>query len=79
MAILKKQVFKQTIKGEEKKTKIIAIANRYKDIFDDLLDSLDIKPLNMPRLVNKRPCNILPNSKNPLTESKLNKNILDGS
>lgn len=43
----------------KEKIKIIVISNRYKNILKDVANSLDIKPLNMPRLVNNKPCNIM--------------------
>lgn len=55
----------------------MAILNRYKDILEDLVDSSDIKPLNMPRLVDKRSCNVMTDFEDPQTEPKLDKNISD--
>lgn len=54
MATLRKQVFKQVIREAEEKTEIIAIFNRCKDILEDLLNSLDMEPLNMLKPVDKR-------------------------
>lgn len=65
--------------GAEEKTKIMAIPNRYKDTFDDSINSLHIKSPNILRLVNKESCNIMLDFKNLLIELKLDKNILDGS
>lgn len=79
MAILKKQVLKQAIEGAKEKTEIIAILNRYNNIFKNLVNSLDIKPSNMPSLVDKERYNFLFSSKNLLIEPKLDKNILEGS
>lgn len=55
---------------------IIAIFNRYKDILDDFIDSLDLNIL--PRLIDKRLCNMFKfrnRSTNFLKEDCLNKNI----
>lgn len=77
MAILRKQILKQAIWGVEKKTEIMVIPNRYKDTFEDIVDSSDIKPLNMLKLVDKSLYNIMPGFENPQNEHKLNANILD--
>lgn len=61
----------------EEKTEILAISNRYKDIFENVIDNLNIKPLDMPRPVNKKLYNIMPDSKNPLTKPKLKKKFLN--
>lgn len=80
MIIFKKQVFKQAIGGAEGKTEIITIFNRYKDTFEDFIESsLDIKPPNIPKPIKKRVCNIMPSFENPLTKLKLDKNILNRS
>lgn len=55
------------------------ISNQYKDIFEDLVDSLDIEFSNMSRPVDKGPCNVMPSSEDSLTGDKLDKNILDKS
>lgn len=79
MVILGKQVLKQVIREVETKTEIMVIPNRYKDTFNDLIDSSDIKPLNMPRLVNKGLHNVMLSSENPSNRPKLDKNISDRS
>lgn len=79
MAIFRKRVLKQAIGGAEGKTEIMAIPNRYKDTFEDLLNSSDIKPPNMPRPVDKKLHNVMLGSENLPTELKLDKNISDGS
>ena len=38
-----KCVFKQVVGGAEGKSEITAILNKYKDIFNDLIDSSDIE------------------------------------
>lgn len=67
------------IREAEAKTEIKGIFNRYKDTFEDLVNSSDIKPLNMPRPVDKRLHNIMLGSKDLLIKPKLDENILDGS
>lgn len=79
MAIFRKQVLIQEIKMIEGKTEIIETFNRYKDTFEDFIDSLDIELLNIPKLVDKGLYNIMLNSKHLPTKLKLDKNILDGS
>ena len=49
MAILKKNVLKQAIGGGQKKLEILSIPNKYKNKLEDLVDSLDIKHLAIPR------------------------------
>lgn len=56
----------------------MVILNRYTDIFEDLIDSSDIELPNMPKAVDKGMRNVMPSFEDPLTESKLDKNILDG-
>lgn len=46
----------------------MAIFNRYKDIFEDFINRLNIKPPNMLRPVEKGLCNVMPSFKNPLIE-----------
>lgn len=58
MLILEKQVFKQAIREMEEKTEILIIFNRYKNIFEDFVNGLDIQPPNMARPINKK-CTIL--------------------
>lgn len=41
--MLKKQFVKQAIEGKEKNGEILAISNKYKDIFDNFINSLDIE------------------------------------
>lgn len=60
----------------EKKTKILAIFNKYKETFENFIDDLDIKSSDMSRSIDKGPGNISPDSKDLLTESKLDKNLL---
>lgn len=79
MAIFRKQVFKQAIRGAEKKIDIMAILNRYKDTLENLVDSLNIKPPKILKPIDKRPRNIMPSFENLLTEPELIKNILDRS
>lgn len=79
MIIFKKQVFNQAIRGVKEKTEILAISNRYKNILEDFVNSLDIKLSNMPKLINKEPYNIILGFENSLTKLKLDKNFLDES
>lgn len=64
-------------------SKIIAIFNQYKDIFDNLINNSDVKSLNRLKLINQEPHNIS-RSKNILMKVKpklkndyLIKNLLD--
>lgn len=61
-----------------KKTEIMPVFNKYKNIFEDFNNSLDIKSLNKSRLVNKMLQNLMLSSENSLTDIKLNKNSSDG-
>lgn len=54
---------------------MLTIFNKYKDTLRDLVDSSDIEPPNMLKLIDKRLCNIMPDFENPLIESGLDKNI----
>ena len=59
-----KQVPKQTVRGAEGKSEIMAIPNKSKNTLDNLIDSLDAKFLdhldspNWQELIDKRSCNI---------------------
>lgn len=55
----------------------MTICNKYNNTLEDFIDSSNIKLSNMPRPIDKRPCNIMSDFENPSTESKLDKNILD--
>lgn len=58
----------------------MAISNKYKDTLKDFyIDSSDIKPQYMPRPVDIESRNVMLGFKDPLTESKLDTNILDES
>lgn len=61
----------------EEKTEIMAILNRYKCTLEDLVNNSDIEPPNMPRSVNKGPRDVMPDSEDPPTKPKLDKNILN--
>lgn len=63
ITILKKQVVKQAVE-KRRRTEIVVIFNRYKDILDDFIDSLDLEIL--PRPIDKRFYNT-PRSKSSLT------------
>lgn len=57
----------------------MVIFNKYKDILKNPIDSSDLKPLNMPRLVNEKLCDIISGFKDLAIELKLDKNILNKS
>lgn len=63
----------------KEKTEIKTILNRYKDNFEDFVNSSDIEPSNMLRPVDKRLCNVMFGFENFLTKPKLDKKILDVS
>lgn len=46
MTIFKKWVIKQMFKEKRKNYKIIVISNKYKDILDNFIHSLDLKLLD---------------------------------
>lgn len=41
-----------------KKSEMVVILNKYRDILNDLINSLDLKFLNCSKLVIKRLCNM---------------------
>ena len=49
IVLLRKKVIKQAVGGAKQKSEILAIPNRYKDILDDLIDSLDLEHPEMLR------------------------------
>lgn len=66
----------------EKKPKIMAIPNKYKDIYNNLIDSLDDKSSDWLGLINKRSCNMPRFESSSIDLSKKNyylnnKNILN--
>lgn len=61
----------------KEKIKILAIPNKYKNIFENFINSLDIKPLINLRPVGKKSYFIMADLKNLLTESNFDKNLLD--
>lgn len=67
VAILRKRILKQAIERAEEKSEIAIIPNKYKDTFDNLIDSLNIVSLEALR------------SKNALIDARpnLEKNHLD--
>lgn len=79
MAIFRKQVLKQAIRGVKEKTEIMANPNKYKDTLEDFVDSSDIEPPNMLRPVDKGLRDVMPSSEDPLTKLELDKNISDES
>lgn len=78
MAICRNQVFKQTIGGAEEKTEILEVSNRYKDTLENLIDSSNIKLLNILKSFDQRLHNIMLGSEDSLTDPKLDENILNG-
>ena len=78
IAILKKYVLKQAIGKEQEKSKDLFISNKYKNIFEDLVDSLNIVYAAIPRQIDL-PSNNISNFKDDLNESKIDNNLLDRS
>lgn len=54
------------IGGAKKNSEIVAIFNRYKDTFDDLIDISDAESPDWPGLIDKGLCNV-PRSKDSPT------------
>lgn len=79
MVILRKQIFKQAVEEIEGKTKILTIFNKYKNTFEDFIDSSNIESSDISKTVDKGLHNIMLSSKNHLIEPKLDENLLDGS
>lgn len=75
---MKKQVFKQIVIKLKRKFEIAIIFNQYNIVFDDLINNLNTKFLNKPKLINKRLSNIF-KSKNILIDFRLDvkKNFLN--
>ena len=70
MIIIKKYVLKQAIRGEQEKSEILSIPNEYKNIFKNLIDSLDIEYLAIPKEINL-PNNDILSSKNKLSNLEI--------
>ncbi len=49
IAILRKRLLKQAVRGEEPKSEIVAIPNKYKNTLNDLMDSSNVESLEAPR------------------------------
>lgn len=77
MKIIDKRVIKQAFERLEEKSEILAISKKYKNILVSLIDSSDIKYPMKPRLVGRGLCNLMADLDNPLTESKLDKDLLN--
>lgn len=58
ITIFKKKVVKQIIKKIEENFEIVAIPNKYKNPFNDLINSSDIESPNKFKLINKGSCNM---------------------
>lgn len=63
----------------KQKSEILVIFNKYKDTFEDFIDSIDIKLTNILKLVYKKLYNIMPDFENSSIEFKLDKNLLNES
>ena len=80
VTILRKQVVKQAVGGAKGNSEIMTIPNRYKDIFDDFIDSSDAESLDRPEPIDKGLRNTSRSDGSPtrlLKRDCLNKNILD--
>lgn len=80
ITILKKQVVNQAVKREKKNSEIVAIFNRYIDILDDFINSLDLESLS--KLIDKKSCNVFrfkSNSTDFLKKYYLDEDILDSN
>ena len=71
MAILKKPVFKQAIEGEQERSEILSIPNKYKNILEDLIDSLNIERLAIPKQIN------LPSNDISTSDPEVDNNLLN--
>lgn len=54
----------------------MTISNKYKNTLEDLIDSSNIEPSNILRLVYKNLRNVMSSFEDPPIESELDKNIL---
>ena len=64
--------------GGQEKSKILSIPNNYKNILEDLVNSLDVEYLAISKQIDLSSNNI-PNSKNNLSDPKMNNDLLDRS
>ncbi len=76
VAILKKHILKQAIRGRQEKSKIMSIPNKYKDTLKDLVDSSDIKHPAIPRQMDLV-SDIIPGSKENPSNPEMNNDFLD--
>ena len=76
MAIFKKYVLKQAIRGRQEKLKILLIPNKYKDIIEDLVDSSNVKYSAILRQIDL-PSNDIANFKNNPNNPKMDNDLLD--
>lgn len=61
----------------EKKIEILAILNKYKNAFENFINSSNIELLDILKLVDKKLHNNMSGSEDPPTKFKLDKNLLD--
>lgn len=76
--IFKKQVVRQAVKDVEENTKILAIFNKYKDTFDDFINSSDEQFQDWPQLIDKESYKA-PRFKSSLRALSKEENISDES
>ena len=70
MVILKKQVLKHAVSKPKEKIEIVAILNKFKNTFKNLIDSSNIEFSDIQKLVNKNLLKIRPNFEYLQTEFK---------
>ena len=78
IAILKKHILKQAIRGGEEKLEILFICNKYKDTFKDLVDSSDVEYPTILKEINL-PSNDIPGLKDNSSDPKIDNDLLDRS
>lgn len=71
MVIVKKRVFKQAIRGEQERSKILSILNRYKNTTKNLVDSSDIEDLAIPKQID------LPSNDISTSDPEVDNNLLN--
>ncbi len=76
MVIFKKRVFKQTIRGKQERSEILSIPNKYKNILEDLVDSLDVEHPAISRQINLS-SNDIPSSKDDPSDFQIDDDFLD--
>ncbi len=66
------------MRGEQEKSEILSISNKYKDTLEDLINSSDVEHPAISKEIDL-PSNDIPDSKNNASDPKIDDNLLDRS